>query len=136
MGDYFVDHFAGTREHELEVFRRAVTDWEGGFSCFSLSSLFPLPPLLLLFVFCILASPLLGHLRRPSHTVRVQSRLFLFRSEHGPNTDELTISPTIHRIDLGTASCILSVKSSIQGDGVKGMEVFLKFRFLGISKGC
>lgn len=30
MGDYFVDHFAGTREHELEVFRRAVTDWEGG----------------------------------------------------------------------------------------------------------
>ena len=28
MGDYFVDHFAGTREHELEVFRRAVTDWE------------------------------------------------------------------------------------------------------------
>lgn len=29
MGDYFVDHFAGTREHELEVFRRAVTDWEG-----------------------------------------------------------------------------------------------------------
>jgi glutamine synthetase len=33
MGDYFVDHFAGTREHELEVFRRAVTDWEGG-SCF------------------------------------------------------------------------------------------------------
>jgi hypothetical protein len=31
MGDYFVDHFAGTREHELEVFRRAVTDWEGWF---------------------------------------------------------------------------------------------------------
>lgn len=31
MGDYFVDHFAGTREHELEVFRKAVTDWEGGF---------------------------------------------------------------------------------------------------------
>jgi len=30
MGDYFVDHFAGTREHELEVFRKAVTDWEGG----------------------------------------------------------------------------------------------------------
>lgn len=29
MGDYFVEHFAGTREHELEVFRRAVTDWEG-----------------------------------------------------------------------------------------------------------
>lgn len=32
MGDYFVDHFAGTREHELEVFRRAVTDWEGELS--------------------------------------------------------------------------------------------------------
>jgi glutamine synthetase len=34
MGDYFVDHFAGTREHELEVFRKAVTDWEGGFILF------------------------------------------------------------------------------------------------------
>ena len=31
FGDYFVDHFAGTREHELEVHRRAVTSWEGGF---------------------------------------------------------------------------------------------------------
>ena len=29
LGDYLVDHFAGTREHELEVFRRAVTSWEG-----------------------------------------------------------------------------------------------------------
>jgi glutamine synthetase len=29
LGDYFVDHFAGTREHELEVHRRAVTNWEG-----------------------------------------------------------------------------------------------------------
>ncbi|GFZ48202.1 hypothetical protein JCM24511_05950 [Saitozyma sp. JCM 24511] len=28
LGDYFVDHFAGTREHELEVHRRAVTNWE------------------------------------------------------------------------------------------------------------
>jgi glutamine synthetase len=44
MGDYFVDHFAGTREHELEVFRRAVTDWEGG-SSFSLA--------LFAFSFCV-----------------------------------------------------------------------------------
>jgi glutamine synthetase len=29
LGDYFVDHFAGTREHELEVHRRAVTNWDG-----------------------------------------------------------------------------------------------------------
>jgi len=29
LGDYFVDHFAGTREHELEMHRRAVTSWEG-----------------------------------------------------------------------------------------------------------
>lgn len=29
FGDYFVDHFAGTREHELEEHRRAVTSWEG-----------------------------------------------------------------------------------------------------------
>ncbi len=29
FGDYFVDHFAGTREHELEMHRRAVTSWEG-----------------------------------------------------------------------------------------------------------
>ncbi|KAL7423902.1 hypothetical protein Q5752_001487 [Cryptotrichosporon argae] len=28
LGDFFVDHFAGTREHELEVHRRAVTSWE------------------------------------------------------------------------------------------------------------
>ena len=55
------------------------------------------------------------------------------QSEYG---HRLTTSPTIHRIDLEHASCILSVKSSRQGDGVKSMEVFLKFRFLGISKGC
>lgn len=29
FGDYFVDHFVGTREHELEVHRKAVTSWEG-----------------------------------------------------------------------------------------------------------
>ena len=29
FGDYFVDHIAGTRDHEIEVFRKAVTTWEG-----------------------------------------------------------------------------------------------------------
>ena len=29
FGDFFVDHFEGTREHECEVHRRAVTAWEG-----------------------------------------------------------------------------------------------------------
>jgi glutamine synthetase len=29
LGDYFVDHYKGTREHELEVHRKAVTSWEG-----------------------------------------------------------------------------------------------------------
>lgn len=29
LGDYFVDHIAGAKEHELELHRRAVTDWEG-----------------------------------------------------------------------------------------------------------
>jgi glutamine synthetase len=29
FGDYFVDHFAGTREHELAEHRKAVTSWEG-----------------------------------------------------------------------------------------------------------
>lgn len=28
FGDFFVDHFGLTREHELELNRRAVTDWE------------------------------------------------------------------------------------------------------------
>lgn len=28
FGDFFVDHYGGTREHELELNRRAVTDWE------------------------------------------------------------------------------------------------------------
>lgn len=39
FGDFFVDHFGGTREHELMLFRRAVTDWESelgfGFADFS-----------------------------------------------------------------------------------------------------
>ncbi|KAG9624637.1 hypothetical protein KCU64_g19695, partial [Aureobasidium melanogenum] len=28
FGDEFVDHFAGTREHELRLWDEAVTDWE------------------------------------------------------------------------------------------------------------
>ncbi|KAJ6150916.1 hypothetical protein N7470_007510 [Penicillium chermesinum] len=28
FGDEFVDHFAGTREHEVRLFEEAVTDWE------------------------------------------------------------------------------------------------------------
>ncbi len=33
LGDYLVDHFAGTREHEMELHRRAVTTWEGESTC-------------------------------------------------------------------------------------------------------
>ena len=29
LGDYFVDHFAGTRQHEIEEHCKAVTNWEG-----------------------------------------------------------------------------------------------------------
>jgi glutamine synthetase len=28
LGDDFVDHFAGTRQHELQQFEEAITDWE------------------------------------------------------------------------------------------------------------
>lgn len=28
FGDDFVDHFGGTREHELRQFEEAITDWE------------------------------------------------------------------------------------------------------------
>jgi glutamine synthetase len=28
LGDDFVDHFGGTRQHELRQFEEAVTDWE------------------------------------------------------------------------------------------------------------
>ncbi|WVQ86058.1 hypothetical protein IAT38_008226 [Cryptococcus sp. DSM 104549] len=28
LGDWFVEHYAGTRENELELHRKAVTDWE------------------------------------------------------------------------------------------------------------
>jgi len=28
FGDEFVDHFGGTRQHELRQFEEAITDWE------------------------------------------------------------------------------------------------------------
>lgn len=28
LGDDFVDHYGGTREHEVGVWHQAVTDWE------------------------------------------------------------------------------------------------------------
>ena len=34
FGDEFVDHFGGTREHEIKLWNEAVTSWEGEFkSC-------------------------------------------------------------------------------------------------------
>lgn len=29
LGDDFVEHFGGTREHEVGLWNSAVTDWEG-----------------------------------------------------------------------------------------------------------
>lgn len=29
LGDDFVEHFGGTREHEVELWNSAVTNWEG-----------------------------------------------------------------------------------------------------------
>ena len=29
LGDAFIDHFGGTREHEVKVWNEAVTNWEG-----------------------------------------------------------------------------------------------------------
>ncbi|ORY32896.1 hypothetical protein BCR39DRAFT_464260 [Naematelia encephala] len=34
FGDLFVDHVAGSREHELGTFKKAVTNWEGEFTPF------------------------------------------------------------------------------------------------------
>jgi hypothetical protein len=31
FGDEFVDHFGGTREHEIKLWNEAVTSWEGKF---------------------------------------------------------------------------------------------------------
>ena len=28
LGDAFVEHFGGTRKHEIQLFEQAVTDWE------------------------------------------------------------------------------------------------------------
>jgi glutamine synthetase len=30
FGNDFVDHFGGTREHEVRLWNQAVTNWEGG----------------------------------------------------------------------------------------------------------
>ena len=32
FGDEFVDHFKGTREHEVKLWNAAVTNWEGTYS--------------------------------------------------------------------------------------------------------
>jgi hypothetical protein len=32
FGDEFVDHFGGTREHEIKLWNEAVTNWEGQYS--------------------------------------------------------------------------------------------------------
>ena len=32
LGDVFVDHFGGTREHEVKLWNEAVTNWEGDFT--------------------------------------------------------------------------------------------------------
>ena len=31
LGNEFVDHFGGTREHEIKLWSEAVTNWEGEF---------------------------------------------------------------------------------------------------------
>jgi glutamine synthetase len=32
LGDVFVEHFGGTREHEVKLWNEAVTNWEGMFN--------------------------------------------------------------------------------------------------------
>lgn len=34
FGNFFVDHYGGTREHEVELHKKAVTDWEGKWMLF------------------------------------------------------------------------------------------------------
>jgi glutamine synthetase len=29
FGDQFVDHFGGTRQHEVKLWNEAITNWEG-----------------------------------------------------------------------------------------------------------
>lgn len=36
FGDEFVDHFGGTREHEVKLWNEAVTNWEGQCSKFNM----------------------------------------------------------------------------------------------------
>lgn len=36
FGQEFVEHFGGTRQHEVKLWNEAVTNWEG--ECFDLSS--------------------------------------------------------------------------------------------------
>jgi glutamine synthetase len=36
FGDEFVDHFGGTREHEIKLWNAAVTNWEGQCSKFNM----------------------------------------------------------------------------------------------------
>jgi glutamine synthetase len=36
FGDEFVDHFGGTREHEIKLWNAAVTNWEGQYSKFNM----------------------------------------------------------------------------------------------------
>ncbi|KNZ73775.1 Type-1 glutamine synthetase 2 [Termitomyces sp. J132] len=33
FGDDFIDHYGGTREHEVRLWNQAVTNWEGSFTC-------------------------------------------------------------------------------------------------------
>lgn len=35
LGNEFVDHFGGTREHEVRLWNEAVTNWEGRLLCHS-----------------------------------------------------------------------------------------------------
>jgi glutamine synthetase len=35
LGDGFVEHFGGTRQHEVKLWNEAVTNWEGKILCHS-----------------------------------------------------------------------------------------------------
>lgn len=35
----FVDHYGGTREHEVKLWNEAVTDWEGAYHSVAISTL-------------------------------------------------------------------------------------------------
>jgi len=115
MGDYFVDHFAGTREHELEVFRRAVTDWEGGSFFFLFLPLFPLLPALHLSYTGLFTSRTSSSTSSPRQSLAATCPV-----DNANMGNELTISPTIHRIDLGNASCMPIVQNhEVRREGEK-----------------